>query len=227
MKLSLSKSELQNYISCQLNNFFPDKYKIRPLQIAAHIDTAIDRLDNCFSHVSFNRYNEKGQTNFNHLYKDQNIVFLWFLANTIWKNSEDENLYTKVYYLNKVLHSFDCMYNTELPDIFLVLHGAGTMLGKATYSDYFVVLQGCTVGSHKGQYPVLGKGFTLTANSSIIGNCVVGKRCTISTRTTLFQKSLPDDSTAFLDFEKGTLQVKSSAECYAQQYFNVDLKTVL
>jgi serine O-acetyltransferase len=226
MILSVTSSELKEYTSRQLNNIFPDNHCVKASDLDNFADTALDRLNFCFSHISFNRYYENGQSKFNHLYTDQYLVYLWFLANTIWKQNGDDRIISKIYYLNKVLHSFDCMYNTSLPDIFLVLHGAGTMLGKATYSDYFLVLQGCTVGSQRGDYPVLGKGVALTANSSIIGKCNIGNRCTISSRTLLFQKDLADDSTAFVNLNNGALEVKQSFHCYAQQYFNVDLKSI-
>jgi serine O-acetyltransferase len=132
----------------------------------------------------------------------------------------------KLYYLNKTLHGLDCMYDTKLPDIFLLFHSSGTMLGKASYADYFVALQGCTVGSQKNNYPVFGKGVSLTANSSVIGKCLIGDRCTLSTRTTIFQKDMANDSIAFLDFESGKLKTKLTKECYAQQFFNIDLNKI-
>jgi serine O-acetyltransferase len=100
------------------------------------------------------------------------------------------------------------------------------MLGKASYADYFVALQGCTVGSQKGKYPVFGKGVSLTANSTVIGDCKIGNRCTISAGTTIFQKDIADDCTAFVNFETGKLEIKPSKECYAQQFFNIDLKSL-
>jgi serine O-acetyltransferase len=118
------------------------------------------------------------------------------------------------------------MYNTSMPDIFLIFHGVGTMLGKAHYDDYFVVLQGCTIGSHKGEYPKFGRGVALAANSSVIGNCVIGDRVSISTRTTLFQKNIEKDQTAFIDYGNGKLNIRQSNSCFAQNYFNVDLRDI-
>jgi serine O-acetyltransferase len=153
-------------------------------------------------------------------------MFLWYLSNTLWREGYDNITCSKIYYLNKVLHGLDCMYDTLMPDIFLIFHSGGTMLGKASYSDFFVALQGCTVGSQKGNYPVFGKGVALTANSSVIGKCTIGDRCTVSTRTTIFQKNIENDNTAFLNFETGQLQFKISKSCYAQQFFNIDLMTL-
>ncbi len=226
MLLSLNKNELTEYTSAQLNNIFPDKKAVNLSKLNNLIDLTLDRLNYCFKHVAFNRYNKEDETQFNHLYADHYLMYIWFLANTIWKEGNDVSIASKLYYLNKTLHGIDCMYDTQLPDIFLLFHSSGTMLGKASYADYFVALQGCTVGSQKGNYPVFGKGVALTANSSVIGKCIIGNRCTISTRTTIFQKDISDDHTAFINFDSGQLQVKPTKECYAQQFFNVDLNNV-
>jgi serine O-acetyltransferase len=226
MQLSLSKEDLASYISSQVNNLFPDKNTVRPSMLSQALDKSLNRLEHCFSQVSYKHYSHEGQTFLNHLYTDQYLVFLWFLANTVWKESGNDQLASKLYYLNKSLHGFDCMYNTGLPDIFLVFHGVGTMLGKAEYADYFVVLQGCTVGSQKGEYPRFGKGVGMAANSSVIGNCKMGDRTTISTRTTLFSKDLDADTTVFMNWESGKQEIKQAKNCYAQQFFTIDLKSL-
>lgn len=226
MQLSLNKIDLQSYLSSQLNNFFPDKNFINFADYCKSIDKALQRLDFCFKHVSHHRYNNNGTTLFNHLYSDHYLVFIWFLSNTIWVETGNQTIATKLYYLNKVLHSFDCMYDTRLPDIFLIFHGAGTMLGKATYADYFVALHGCTIGSHKGGYPVMGKGVSLTAHSAIIGNCEIGNRVSISVHTSVFEKDIPDDTVVYIDSDTGKLHYKSSKSPYSQQFFNVDLNTL-
>lgn len=226
MNLSLSKDELCSYYSRQLNNFFPDSSIVAKEDISRVIDTSLDRLNHCFKHVAFKRYCNDAGTVYNHLYADHNIVFNWFLSNTAYKISENQILSSKLYYLNKVMHSFDCMYDTALPDIFLIFHGAGTMLGKAAYDDFFVSLQGCTVGSHKGAYPKFGKGVALAANSSVIGDCVIEDRVSISTRTSVFSKNIPSDTTIFVNWDSGKIEMKPTMECYAQQFFTTDLKAV-
>ena len=224
MILSLSSDDLKVYVTRQLNHFFPDKQVIKSSDLDKVLDVAIDRVNYCFDKVANERYNKNGQTILNHLYADHYLIFLWFLSNTFWKNSNNTLIATKLYYLNKCLHAFDCMYDTGLPDIFLVFHGAGTMLGKATYSNYFVVLQGCTVGANKGIYPVFENGVAIAANSSVIGNCKISKRSTIGTGTTILDTDTSTDSTTFIDFGTGKLEIKSSKTCYAQQFYNFDLK---
>lgn len=226
MDLSIPKADLCNYYSRQMNNIFPDSNIVKPAELEKVLDMALDRLHYCFKHVSFTRYNKEGNTIYNHLYADHNIVLNWFLSNSAFKYLENQNLASKFYYLNKVLHSFDCMFDTGLPDIFLIFHGSGTMLGKAEYKDFFVALQGCTVGSHKGEYPKFGKGVSLTANSSVIGNCVIGNRVSISTRTTIFSKEIPDDNSVYMNWDTGKLEIKQSKVSYAQQFFNIELKSL-
>ncbi|OQP50816.1 hypothetical protein A4H97_03045 [Niastella yeongjuensis] len=223
MQLSISKAELQLYVCNQLNNFFPDNNPVKPAEFEGVIDITLDRVDFCFKKVAYERYNKGGETILSHLYADQYLVFLWFLSNTFWKEKGHSAIGSKLYYLNKTLHAFDCMYDTALPDIFLIFHGAGTMLGKAAYSDYFVALQGCTVGSQKGKYPVIGKGVSLTAHSSIIGDCEIGDRVSVSMYTSIFEKNIPNDTTAFTDASSGAVCLKPTKRPYAQQFFNTDL----
>jgi len=223
MELSLSEDDLVAYISKQLNAFYPDNKPVTD-GIKKSVNNAIQRLEYCFKHVAYKRYCNEGNTHYNHLYSDHNILLLWYLANSIWTESGNENLASKLYYLNKSLHGFDCMYDTQMPDIFLVFHGVGTMLGKASYSNFFVALQGCTVGSHKGNYPVFGNGVALTANSSVIGNCNIGDRVSIGAKALVFEKNIESDHSVFINSNTGATDVKISGTAYAQQFFNVDLK---
>lgn len=221
---SLTTDELCFYLTAQLNNIFPDKNSENFFNDKDIVEEAITRLEFCFRHVSLTHYFNGEEAIFDHLFSDHYVIFLWYLSNSIFKHKGQCSLANKIYYLNKTLHGLDCMYDTKMPDIFLLFHSSGTVLGKASYADYFIALQGCTVGSQKGEYPIFGKGVSLTANSSVIGKCIIGNRCTISTRTIIFQKDLVNDSFAYINYETGLLQIKPSKICYAQQFFNVNLK---
>lgn len=216
---SLSPENTSKYISNQVNNLFPDEHLIVPGQLLHCVEIAFERLEYCFSKVSNGRYHNGEEAMYNHLYSDHNTVFYWFLSNTVWQKTGNDALASKLYYLNKVMHGFDCLFDTALPDIFLVFHGVGTMLGKATYNDYFVVLQGCTVGSNNGKYPVLGKGVSLTANSSVIGACTIGDLSTVSTGTLIFDRDIGNNQTAFMNKQTGLMEVKTSKESYSKQFF--------
>lgn len=220
MITSLNKSDLREYISRQLNYFYPDNDIIDLKNYERAITLALDRLEYCYKPCTLKHYNNGENTFFNHLYSDHYVMYLWFLANTIWKESSDKTTCNKLYYLNKSLNGLDCMYDTNLPDIFLIFHGVGTMLGKASYSDYFVVLQGCTVGMSNGKYPSIGKGVSLTAHSSLIGNCKVGDNVTISSYTNIIDKDIPAGTVAFRN-DNGAMEIKKSNNTYAKNFFIV------
>lgn len=219
MLLSLSKIEIKEYVSAQLNNFYPDKNKVKSIDFDSVFDLTIDRMDYCFSKMNYERFKNNNQTIFNHLYSDQYLIFLWFLSNTIFSNCNNDNLATKIYYLNKTLHAFDCHYDTQLPDIFYISHGIGTMLGKAKYSNYFVAMQGCTVGASNGVYPVFGEGVALTANSSVIGNCLIGDRVTISANTSVFNKNISSNSLVYNNSENGSLIIRDADFHFVDKVF--------
>lgn len=225
MKTSLLNIEIAGYVNNQINNFYPDNNVIPKTELLKFIDITLERINYCFKHVSLPHYYENNEVIFNHLYSDHYVVFLWFLSNSIYREWGKCVLADKIYYLNKTLHGLDCMYDTKLPDIFLLFHSSGTMLGKAVYSDYFVALHGCTVGSYNGIYPKLGKGVSLTANSSIIGNCEIGDRVSISTGTILVNKSISSDMVV-INGTNDRYIIKSAINSYSQQFFNVDLKSL-
>jgi serine O-acetyltransferase len=148
-------------------------------------------------------------------------MFLYFLSNTIWREEGDLDLASKVYYLNKVLHSVDVFYEVELPDIFRFLHPIGTVLGRGTYSDYFVVYQGCTVGADPpGTYPTIGKGVVMYPGSAIVGKCNIGHNCFVSTGTVIKGQEIPSD---LVIFEKlGYLESKDATKSVIEEYFSVE-----
>src|ERR1700733_11763779 len=118
MVTSLSKQQLQEYISKQINHFYPDQKSVNLIDFDLAVTIALDKLEYCFKHCTLKHYNDSNNTYFNHLYSDHYVMYLWYLANTIWREKPDAEICNKLYYLNKTLHSIDCMYNVSLPDIF-------------------------------------------------------------------------------------------------------------
>lgn len=226
MKLSMNRTMFIKYVSFQLNNIFPDDRKISTDDLLRSFDVAIDRLDFCFKKASYCHYFDGKETFLNHLHADQYLMFIWFLSNEVYSQSCNKYLANKLYYLNKVLHGFDCSYSTQLPNVFLIFHGVGTVLGKASYSDYFVALQGCTVGSQKGLYPSFEAGVALAAGASVIGNCKIGKHSSISANSHVFNTDIPPGSVAYYDYKSSEFVIRSSTNSYAQDFFNIDLALI-
>lgn len=207
MILSLDENEVIQYVFSQMNHFFPDGKLINPLDYKNDFTLALYRLENCFKHINNESYCIEGKAYFNYLHSDQYAMFIWFLSNTIWNEKKDNILANKLFYLNKVLHGFSCMYDTRLPDIFVLFHAVGTVLGKAEYSNYFAVTHGCTVGAHNGIYPKIGENVAMLTNSSIIGECIIGNNVSIGAHTKIYNKSIDNNMVTFTD-DKGAINYK-------------------
>lgn len=197
MQLSLPQSDLAGYVSRQMSAIFPDR-DIVARDLQPSVAVALERTEFCFSRTHAKYYSDGAQTVFNHLNTDQYATFLYFLANTTYKAEEDPTFASKLYALNKALHSIDAFYEVELPDIFLFQHPVGTVLGRGTYAPYLVVYQRCTVGANlEGDHPSMNEGVILFGGSAVIGNCNIGGNCWLSAGTLVMDTDLPGDSVVF------------------------------
>lgn len=197
MQLSIEKNELIEYVTNQVNTFFPDKYNIRTIEIKKIMDRTLDRTNYSFSQTTLKYYNENGIVKFNHLHSDQYSMFLWFLSNEAFLN-EKINIAEKLFYLNKALNCIDALYSIKLPDIFMFCHPIGTILGNAHYKNYLVVYQAVTIGASIEEiYPTLEENVTLFENAKVIGNCHIGKNVTISSGTTVINTDIPNYTIVF------------------------------
>ncbi|TYP75733.1 serine acetyltransferase [Paenibacillus methanolicus] len=222
--ISLSMQELQTYVFRQLDHFFPDgRLSPRDPRIDEAFQDALDRAEYCFRHVALRSYHREGVTFLSHLHSDQYTMFLWFLSNSIWRRLEDAELASKLFYLNKALNGVACMYDAAMPDIFLVVHGGGIVLGKALYDDFFVCYQGCTVGAINGVYPVLGKGVAMAPQSAIIGGCRVGDHVTIGNQALLRNDDLQPGAVYYRNTEDGKHMSRQVDKPWAQSFFNVPI----
>lgn len=190
----LSKSELAAYIARQLNHLFPDE-TVASGALEPVVSDAVDRMGYCIARLR-GKYFAEGR--FDHLHTDQYAMFLYFVGNSLFRRRDDLALAAKLYALNKALHSIDAFYEVELPDVFLFSHPLGTILGRARYSNYFVVYQHCTVGSNlDGIYPTLGEGVAMYGGSAIVGKCSVGANTALSFGTVVMEEDVPADSVVF------------------------------
>lgn len=219
MILSLTIDELAEYTGRQLNFFFPDKKTVDLKMHKYCIQSALDKIEFCYRRVLLKHYYNGEHVVFNHLYSDHYVMYLWYLSNVLWKETGDKDLCNKVYYFNKALNGIDCMYDTALPDIFLIFHGVGTILGKAVYSDYFVAYQGCTVGINRGKYPVMNGAVFMAAHASLLGDCHVGNNVSISSHTALLDTNINDNIVAFRNTE-GALIFQQTSSNFVNKIFN-------
>lgn len=194
MWCSLDRRALADYVARQIGNFFPDRVFLTDLP--QFVNPALERVEYCFSRVRLKGFYDSDGPRFNHLHCDQYAIFLYYLANSAFRESPGHPIADKAYALNKALNGLDAYYEVELPDIFAVQHPVGTVLGRANYADYFIAYQNCTVGANlTGDYPAFGKGVVMYGGSRIIGKTHVGNNSLVSTGAILIDGGdLPADS---------------------------------
>ena len=180
MRLSLKPADLALYVRKQFEHLFPDGADLGDLP--GLVDLALGRVEHCFSHVRLKGFFDAGQPRFSHCHSDQYAIFLYYLANTAFREKPGHPIADKAYALNKALHALDAYYEVQLPEIFALQHPVGTVLGRASYSDYFICYHNCTVGANPGNdYPSFGRGVVMYGGSRVIGKTSVGDNTLVST----------------------------------------------
>lgn len=197
---SITSSELKQYIETQIIHFMPDGIYKNGMIKDNDIQIALDKCENCFKHIINDAYSdEKGNTFFSHLHADQYAMFLEFLANYIWKERAEKNACDHLMYLNRVLHSFMMSYKCHLPNIWLLGHPVGSVIGNAEYSDYLYITQNCTINTgpiaEDGSCtPKIGKYFAMGAGAVLVGDKTIGDNCSIGAGAMLYNTELEDNS---------------------------------
>lgn len=193
MKLELSHHELNELVNRQLFNMFNTS-----CDITQFLDVTLERVEKCFK-VTRNKYNHVAAEGvyFSPYHSGQYSIFLYYLANTIYITNRDSSLASKIYYLNKIMHSVDWYYEIELPEYWGVEHPLGSVLGRAKYSDGFFIYQGCTVGGNKGKYPVMGENVIMYSNTTILGDTIIGDNVVISSGTLIIDEIIPSNCLVF------------------------------
>lgn len=212
MKMKLSQEELAQYINRQLSNIFGNGEDIQP-----YFDQTLERLEKCF-YVTNNKYyqDENGEPYFTPFHSGQFSIFLYYLANTIHRSGDNAHLATKLYYLNKILHSVDWYYEIELPEYWGVEHPVASVLGRAKYGKGFFFYQGCTVGGNKGKYPILGENVILYSNVTVLGDTTIGDNVVISTGTTIKDELIPSNCIVF--GQSPNLIIKHKSKTYMDKH---------
>ena len=186
----MNERELADFTNQQLKNLLISNHDVTP-----YVKDSLSRTLICFE-LNNNKYYREDR-NFSVFHSGQYSIYLYYLANTIYKVNGDIELASKIYYLNKILHSVDWFYAIELPIVWGVEHPVGSVLGRAKYGDGFFIYQGCTVGGNKKKYPSLGHNVIMYSNSTILGNCIVGNNVILATGTTIKDEDIPNNCIVF------------------------------
>lgn len=193
MEMSMPRQALESYVLRLIQTHIPDGYEPSP-ELGASLITALERVEYCFARVERKYYRHDGKVLFDHLNSDHMATLLYFLGNTLWQETGEAALPTRLFYLNKIMHGLDLFYSVRMPEVFLLVHPVGTVLGNASYGDYLVVYQNCTVGAVTDVYPRFGTGTILYSRSSVLGDCHVGSNVVFAANSQVVNVNVPGDS---------------------------------
>ena len=196
MKIDYSKEYLLQLIERQLSMFMVTPIELKTIN--ENIDAVLERLEYSFKFNANKYYSKEGEPYFNPFHSGQWAIFLYYLSNTLFvKNVVNRTICDKIYYLNKMLNGCDLFYEVKLPDIYMSDHPVGTVMGRATFANYFSFCQGCTVGNNNGIFPVFGEYVTLLSDAKVIGKCVIGSNVIIGANTYIKDENIPSNSIVF------------------------------
>lgn len=193
------KMEILLHLDRQLTNFWKGLYDIK--KINSIMDRALQRVKNNFFYIAADRYwNEEKKLIFSVTDTSLWSVFLYIVSNELYHAGCIEEA-SVVYYLNKMMHSVEWFYAVDLPEIFMVEHPIGSVLGRAKYGNKLLVYQGVTVGGSKRNgdicYPVIGENVTLFANSTVLGDSIIGDDVIVSSGTYIINEKIPNNCIVF------------------------------
>lgn len=198
MRTSLNRNELNNYVIKQLENYIPDGYQVDKKILDDGIDIALLRCEKCFMHILLPGYRDEEGAVFSHLHMDQYASFIYFLSNTIWEKYQEKNLCDKLLNLNRILNGFFLSYKCEMPEIFILAHPVGSVIGNAKYSNGLYISQNVTINTHTNENGELdlqiGKYCFLAAGAKIIGGKKIGDRVSIGVNSLVYDEEIADDT---------------------------------
>jgi serine O-acetyltransferase len=189
---SLSTADLAAFAGRLMSHLVPDG--TGHAVTTAQVDTALQRIERCFSAIHRKYYAEDDRVAFDHLNGDHLATFLYLLANTVHTGGGDPAVATKLFSVNKTLHGLDLFYSVRMPEVFLLVHPVGTVIGNAEYADELVVYQNCTIGSQDGVYPRFGTGVVLYSRTSVLGGTVVGDDVVFAANSFVIGAEIPAHS---------------------------------
>lgn len=212
MHLQNTSKLTQILVEAQLKNFFPIETEATVADVI--YDAAYKKTAACVH--SIKGWNANG---FDRFISWQYATYLYFLSREVFLRLGDIELATRLFLLNKALNSFELYFQIELPDYFFLSHTPGLVFAQATYANYCVFHQGCTVGRNGNERPTLQEGVVMYPNSSIIGRCLVRANSIIAPGVQLVNQDTPGNCYVFMG-EKGKPVFKDIGEFFADRYFD-------
>lgn len=208
----MDRNLIHKLVSHQVDNLFFINETEKELLDLYYPNTE-QRVRTCFAASTNKYYHHNGEVRFSPYHSGQWCIFLYFLANSIFRKERREaarTLCDKLYFLNKAMNGLDLYYEVEMPDIFFLDHPVGTVMGRAKYSNHFSFGQNCTVGNNKGIFPEIGERVNMMSGSKILGKSRIGNNVIIAANAYIKDQDVPSHTIVFgaspdLTFKSNTL----------------------
>ena len=211
-----TRVSLIDYITAQCAALVPDgQDRIFRGAISQHMNEALERTHRCINACAPWKPDQ-----FNYLQSSQYCIFLYYLANTLWRRTGDPAAPTRLFLMNKALNGIDLFYEIEMPEAFYIGHSVGIVLAKATYGNYLVLYQGVNVGRHVADIPVIGDRVILYPYSSVVGASKIDDGAVLSQGVKVIGKHVPADTIAYAG-ERGDLIWKPAPADLLGEYFRL------
>ncbi len=193
LELNISRINLRNYLIKQLNYMFPDEKEVAVHMLDDYISKALFKIRRSFDTIRSKYYQKKNKSYFDYLNGDHYAVFLYWVSNIAF-NEGQISLAKKMFLLNKCMFGLDLFYEINMPDIFIMVHPLGSVVGRAKFSDFLVIYQGVTIGStSQGVYPEFAEKIVLYSNTSVIGRCYLKENVVLGSNATLINQEVDSD----------------------------------
>lgn len=197
MLIEIPRDKLLKRLINQLKSFFEiSEDEVDVVHFLS--DEVFQRCEYNFSKSENKYYSINGEVYFNPNHSGQYTVFLYYFSNTIFQARKDViALADKIYYLNRIMNSCDLFYEVKLPEVFMLDHPLGSVIGRGQFGNYFAFSQNCTVGNNNNIYPIIGEHVTMSANTMILGNSKIGNHVILGAGTCVKDQDIPDNSLVF------------------------------
>ena len=107
-----------------------------------------------------------------------------------------------------------------MPNIFLLNHPVGSIIGNAIYSDGLCISQNVTINTHtdkdKNLDLYLGKGVYLSPGAKIIGNAKIGDRVSIGVNAIVYNEEIQDDMVVVNENGKNIIRKRKKEKCFSE-----------
>jgi serine O-acetyltransferase len=219
MIITIGKNKLEKLLIRQLTtNFFLESEEED--HVADILPEAISKSEICFQeNIQFGSYwDEEKRLIFNPYNSGQYNIFLYLLAREAYSKKQI-TLADKFFYLNKLMNGCEIHYRVQMPKVFCPSHSVGAVIGMASFQDYFVFQQNCTVGGNHGIFPTFGKFVRMFANSMVIGKSVIGNNVFISSGAFVKDEIIPDNNVVFGHTPNLVLKEKPTEYFYKLSFF--------